>query len=61
MRSAMKLTMVLATLVAGWGILIWMQWVKEFDVQFSIIGMPIAMLLMAFLAVLAVNEGESPH
>ena len=58
MKATIKLMTILFTLVAGWGVMIWMQWSQEMTMTVNLLAMPIMMLLMAFLAVLAARESD---
>lgn len=56
MQNFGKLSAILLTLLAGWSLLIWVQWSNEFSLSTGIIGMPAVMLVMAVLAVLAARD-----
>lgn len=58
MKAAIKLVMILLTLLAGWGVMIWMQWSQELAMSINLLAMPMMMLVMAFLAVLAARETD---
>lgn len=58
MKAAIKLVMILLTLLAGWGVMIWMQWSQELAMSINLLAMPVMMLVMAFLAVLAARETD---
>lgn len=58
MKVTTKLMMILFTLLAGWGCVIWMQWSQDFAMNVNLLAMPIMMLVMGFLAVVADDEVE---
>lgn len=58
MKATVKLVMILITLMAGWGAMIWMQWSQELAMNINLLAAPIMMLVMAFLAVLAAKDAE---
>lgn len=58
MKAAIKLVMILLSLLAGWGVMIWMQWSQELAMSINLLAMPMMMLVMAFLAVLAARETD---
>lgn len=58
MTQINKLVLVVATLLIGWSAMIWMQWNGELSTVANLLGMPVAMLTMALLAVFAVKGDE---
>lgn len=59
MRLTNKLLLIVATLVAGWTTLIWVQWEQPREIITSLLGIPVVMILMAVLAALAAQDNDA--
>lgn len=56
MNTSIKLAIVVTLLLLGWVTLIWVQWQQPLDIAEGLIGIPLAMILMAALAALAAQD-----
>lgn len=59
MNKKVKFALVMTSLLAGWALILWLQWQTESSPQIGMLIVPSVMLLLGLLAGIALEEGET--
>lgn len=59
MNKKVKFILVMASLLAGWALVLWLQWQTESSPQIGMLIVPSVMLLLGLLAGIALEEEET--